>query len=97
VEHIRHTIVGPAGQAAIPLQVVGAVNEVLQADEHFRDEVTAVAWQPPAVILRSSSSAAGAILRQQEAGLLQQANEILRRRYGGPVVERLVVRLTTGQ
>lgn len=95
MEHIRHTIVGPAGHDATALQVIGAINDVLGAHQDFSGELSAVAWQAPRAILRSVSSAATALVRQQENDILNEINTLLRRRFGGPEVQQLIVRPAT--
>lgn len=97
MEHIRTTIAENAGTESESLRVVGVANEVLRDVAELRAGVTAVAWQPPAILLRATSTVAAALARQKTEAIRQQMNDLLRQRYGRPQIERLTIRLATEQ
>jgi len=95
MEHITAPLSQRANRGgAGPVHVIGAMNDVLKNHPPLDQDARAVLFEHGRIIIYTRHPAAQAKIRQQEPGLLQEVNDTLRRRYGGPRVTSLRCRAT---
>jgi hypothetical protein len=77
-------------------KVLGVVNETLENNGLTASEARATVFRSGIAKIETSHSTTAAVINQQQRALLEEINQILGRRYGGPTVNRLSLKLGNG-
>jgi hypothetical protein len=95
LEHISVTLT--QGQSADPelgaSRVVAAANEVIGKRGFTVVEAQATVFRSGRVTVKVNHSAIGALINQEQVAMVEEINELLKRRYGGPAITNIDFRV----